>query len=665
MANKSWILLVEARLEVAGCLLLLLLIATSDDAFIPAAAATLCVPSRQYQPWGLGRHHHHSLVRTTPWIWELRAGGVGTPPSASLEEDDDDDDDEDAPDDKNDSEESATGTVSVNNKDSAYIDKDEEDRADDDDNDNKEEEFAVDEESSDASATVHKTDEKDDAEFEPGAVDGDKLKEEDVGEDEEEKAVKSNEEDAEDGEDEEDELDIDKRDVPLTKREPSRSSTITATAATPTTFTDSLSRWIGQAWNGLVGTLTPPTATTTTRTKRTVADPDIHRITPELSRRHRTTLAQLYDVPYTEHSDNNVTTHLFGSFAMALERAQHEARFMVVLLLPAHFEKMPPEARTVMQSFLSNTVARVAQEPPPSRGTTASTGSSDNSWSSFFLWTASFGSGDATAVLSRVKGVDVSHVKAKRPMLLVLYPAPSLQPNGKLRALPKLVAQHHCRPPLSAKKMATWLKKLRRRNYKIYAKLQHLVRESQQAQERVSNYQGSVVADQTKKQRQEQERLEKQNRERAQQQHMEKVQQRRVQLLAALPDEPPATTTSAVTTVALRFVSKGQTSQRRFDTSTTRLVDIFNWIDAVFELEREHIVLQTMNGQETYDWNTCQSSPDHSETLDDTAQSTTPTLLDMKWGKMVALRVRVAQVDAASAASSSGSAKTASNDKSD
>jgi hypothetical protein len=37
----------------------------------------------------------------------------------------------------------------------------------------------------------------------------------------------------------------------------------------------------------------------------------------------------------------------------------------------------------------------------------------------------------------------------------------------------------------------------------------------------------------------------------------------------------------------------------------------------------------------------------------------------MKWGKMVALRVRVAQVDAASAASSSGSAKTASNDKSD
>jgi hypothetical protein len=189
------------------------------------------------------------------------------------------------------------------------------------------------------------------------------------------------------------------------------------------------------------------------------------------------------------------------------------------------------------------------------------------------------------------------------------------------------------------------------------------MRESQQAQERVSNYQGSVLADQTKKQRQEQERLEKLNRERAQQQNMEKVRRRRVQLLAALPDEPPATN-SAVTTVALRFISNGQTSQRRFDASTTRLVDIFNWIDAVFEVEREHIVLQTMNGQETYDWITCQSSQNHGDTSDDAAPSTTPTLLDMKWGKMRALRVRVVQSDAAGAVPS-GLTKTASNDQGD
>eukprot|EP00553_Chaetoceros_curvisetus_P006960 CAMPEP_0204631484 /NCGR_PEP_ID=MMETSP0717-20131115/22827_1 /ASSEMBLY_ACC=CAM_ASM_000666 /TAXON_ID=230516 /ORGANISM="Chaetoceros curvisetus" /LENGTH=125 /DNA_ID=CAMNT_0051649053 /DNA_START=3 /DNA_END=380 /DNA_ORIENTATION=- len=95
-------------------------------------------------------------------------------------------------------------------------------------------------------------------------------------------------------------------------------------------------------------------------------------------------------------------------------------------------------------------------------------------------------------------------------------------------------------------------------------------------------------------------------------------------LLENLPDEPKSG--KNVITIALRF-NDGKRGQRRFDSDTASMGDVFNWVDAMFEMERERLVLSTMNGQRTFVYG------------DDEEEMNEMMLKDAGLGKMAALRV--------------------------
>ena len=75
--------------------------------------------------------------------------------------------------------------------------------------------------------------------------------------------------------------------------------------------------------------------------------------------------------------------------------------------------------------------------------------------------------------------------------------------------------------------------------------------------------------------------------------------QRRSELLKSLPDEPEAGG-DGVVTIALRFAD-GRRGQRRFD-GDEAMATVFNWVDALFEMEREGVELSTMTGQKRFVW---------------------------------------------------------------
>ena len=105
-----------------------------------------------------------------------------------------------------------------------------------------------------------------------------------------------------------------------------------------------------------------------------------------------------------------------------------------------------------------------------------------------------------------------------------------------------------------------------------------------------------------------------------------------------LPEEPPARSGGGaggappqqVTTIALRFPD-GRTGTRRFALETTSLADIFNWVDAEFEMERETITLVTLNGQHSFEWSDDGGEHDEDHGL--------PRLQEAGLGKMVGFRV--------------------------
>merc|ERR1712238_634163 len=92
----------------------------------------------------------------------------------------------------------------------------------------------------------------------------------------------------------------------------------------------------------------------------------------------------------------------------------------------------------------------------------------------------------------------------------------------------------------------------------------------------------------------EQKRLEE---EKAKKEKEEMLMERRKTLLEELPDEPERGS-EGIITIALRF-SDGKKGQRRFDVDT-EVDQVFNWVDATFKMERERVVLTTMNGQKSF-----------------------------------------------------------------
>jgi hypothetical protein len=188
--------------------------------------------------------------------------------------------------------------------------------------------------------------------------------------------------------------------------------------------------------------------------------------------------------------------------------------------------------------------------------------------------------------------------------------------------VPKVLAQHHCNPPMKAESMASWMNALRKRHGKQYQGMQTDLKELQLYQERQEGYISSVQSDNERKQKEAEEEAERKAQEIMEAARQAEIDARRQELQQSLPEDVKKG--NDVKKIALRF-SDGRSGQRGF-ASDQPLSVVFDWVDAMFEIEREIVVLTTLNGKQTFSWN------------DDETKSG-KTLQDAGLNKMTAFRV--------------------------
>ena len=145
--------------------------------------------------------------------------------------------------------------------------------------------------------------------------------------------------------------------------------------------------------------------------------------------------------------------------------------------------------------------------------------------------------------------------------------------------------------------MVGWLNSLRKRHAKQYAAMQTVLKELQYFKERTAGYKDSAKNDKEREQREKEEEERRLAAEKAEQERLEAIETRRKELLAALPEEPTGKDTKKI---ALRFFD-GRSGHRQFNPEQP-LIDVFNWVDAMYEIEREKVILTTMNGKNNYAW---------------------------------------------------------------
>jgi len=202
---------------------------------------------------------------------------------------------------------------------------------------------------------------------------------------------------------------------------------------------------------------------------------------------------------------------------------------------------------------------------------------------------------------------------SKSPLLMVIYPAQVMDSTtGRIKLVPKIVAQHHCNPPPNEESMAAWLNALRKRHVKQYASIQMELKEFALSKERSQGYSNSIQSDGRRIQEEKHKQAQEEERQRLAKQRMEMIQERRQQLYDSLPEEPTNNNNNVIT-IALRFVSSSPTTatnhniKRRFNNDTP-METVFNWIDAMFEIERETVSLSTMTGQvQKFTWEESQT----------------------------------------------------------
>jgi hypothetical protein len=168
--------------------------------------------------------------------------------------------------------------------------------------------------------------------------------------------------------------------------------------------------------------------------------------------------------------------------------------------------------------------------------------------------------------------------------------------------------------------MALWMNALRKRHTKQYELMQKELAELQFYKERQEGYQESVKSDKEREKREAKEKADQEAKEKAEAKHLAEIEARRKDLKEALPEDEKG---GDAIKIALRF-SDGRKGQRGFSPDQPLSV-LFNWVDAMFEMERETVVLTTLNGQRTFSW-------------DDEGVKET-TLEDAELGKMTAFRV--------------------------
>lgn len=298
-------------------------------------------------------------------------------------------------------------------------------------------------------------------------------------------------------------------------------------------------------------------------------------------------LADAYDVTATR-GDGGAPI-LTGPLQDALRQARSQGRLLVALI-PSHApRKGHAMDATAIESFLSQEVTAVADRKAKKNATTAS----------FLLWSTKAASSDAALAVKRLKVQTTNSKGKKRPILLVIYPHQVMDSSGRVKMIPRLLAQHHCSPPPSVETMAAWLNALRKRHAKQYTSMQTELRELELHKERREGYKASVETDVENKLKEKREAAERQAREEAEQQRAQEIIVRREELREGLPEEPSKQDSDALT-IALRLAD-GRSAQRRF-ASGTSLETVFGWVDVVFEIERESVTLTTMNGRLSFTW---------------------------------------------------------------
>ncbi len=298
-----------------------------------------------------------------------------------------------------------------------------------------------------------------------------------------------------------------------------------------------------------------------------------------------------------------------GSLTHALLKARSKARLLVVFIPASRPTKKTSYDRIALQSILSSDVTVAAERRPRKKET----------YGSYMFWATKSDSSEASTALKRLK-VKPPKKSKKSPILVVVYPSQSIDSAGRPKIVPRVLAQHHCNPPPSPESMVAWLNSLRKRHMKQYATMHRDLREIAFMKERNEGYKSSMRQDQEREEeerRTEQKRLEE---ERIQKEKEEALKQRRKSLLESLPEEPSAPG-DGVITIALRF-GDGRAGQRRF-MDDTEIDVLFNWVDALFEMEREGVLLTTMNGQASFSF----------------GEEEGKTLKDANLGRLVALRV--------------------------
>lgn len=200
--------------------------------------------------------------------------------------------------------------------------------------------------------------------------------------------------------------------------------------------------------------------------------------------------------------------------------------------------------------------------------------------------------------------------------------------NGLPKIVPTLLVQHHGNPPPKPDEMAMWLDSLRKRHSKQYEKLQKQVNDLQIYKEIKDGYAGSIMADRKREKEEAEAEAARKAKEVAEAARLAAIQERRKTLLAELPDDKKKG--GEIKRIALRFPD-GRKGERGFEPDQPVSV-LFNWVDAMFEIERENVVLTTMNGKITFSWEEDGSSD--------------KTLADAGLGKSTAFRVTEKAIDA-------------------
>ena len=164
--------------------------------------------------------------------------------------------------------------------------------------------------------------------------------------------------------------------------------------------------------------------------------------------------------------------------------------------------------------------------------------------------------------------------------------------------------------------------------------------------ERSEGYMRSIEEDAIREKKEEEELQRKREEEEKMERRRKEMEQRRGELLENLPEEPE--NGEGVMTVALRFQSvpsnAAASTQRRFSKNDT-MNDVFNWIDATHGLERETIILSTMNGSRSFRYvedkgeNDDQEEEKEIDGGDAMIQEENMTLEQAGLGRMTALRV--------------------------